>query len=106
MERLIAVMVMAVLVLTCGIFLVAWTEYTGEVAPDADSVGNVRAVDCMVIEQTEGTATLEDEQHNLWLVDDDELMKGDVLCVWLDDMNTEDNLTDDEIIDYLWCEVD
>ena len=106
LERLVAVMVMAVLVLTCGVFLVAWATCTDEVTLDANVCGNERAVDCVVVTQEDGTATLKDEQGNLWLVDDDELIEGDKLCVWLDDMNTEDDLTDDEIIDYLWIEVD
>ena len=103
MKRLIAVMTMAVLVLTGGIVLGMLTESNGEIVPTVEHTGQVRAMECVVIGEDDNIMVLEDECNNLWLLDAGELSKDDMLCVWLDDMNTPKDLTDDVILDY--CDV-
>ena len=103
MKRLVAVMMMAVMVLTGGIVLGVMTESNGEVLADVEHTGQVRAMQCVVVSEDDWLMTLEDECHNLWLLDAGDLCKGDVLCVWFDDMNTPKDLTDDVILDY--CDV-
>lgn len=106
MKRLVAVMTMAVLVLTGGIVLGMMSESNGEVLPSIDSSGQVRSMECEVIEEDGSVKVLEDEQHNLWLLSTRELVVGDVVNVWLDDMNTPKDLTDDVILDYCNLVVD
>ena len=103
MKRLVAVMTMAVLVLTGGIVLGMLTESNGEILPTVEHTGQVRAMECVVIEEDGNIMVLEDESNNLWLLNAGELCKDDVLHVWLDDMNTPKDLTDDVILDY--CKV-
>ena len=106
LKRLIAVMAMAVLVLSGGICLGLLTESNGEVMPAVKGVGEVRAMECVVVGEDENVMVLEDECNNLWLLDAGELCKDDVLHVWLDDMNTPKDLTDDVILDYCNVVVD
>lgn len=103
MKRLVAVMTMAVLVLTGGIVLGMLTESNGEILPTVEYTGQVRTMECVVVGEDDNIMVLEDECHNLWLLDAGELCKDDVLHVWLDDMNTPKDLTDDVILDY--CKV-
>ena len=103
MKRLVAVMTMAVLVLTGGIVLGMLTESNGEILPTVEHTGQVRTMECVVIGEDESIMVLEDECNNLWLLDARELCVGDVLNVWLDDVNTPKDLTDDVILNY--CEV-
>ena len=103
MKRLVLVMVMTLCVLNGGILLGVLCESNSNVLPDVDNVGCVRAMECVVVTENNGLGTVEDESHNLWLLDDEGLAKGQVLCVWFDDMNTPKNLTDDVILDY--CDV-
>ena len=103
MKRLVAVMMMAVMVLAGGIVLGVMTESNGEVLASVEHTGQVRTMQCIVVAEDESVMTVEDECHNLWVMLAGELHKGDVICVWFDDMNTPKDLTDDEILDY--CDV-
>jgi len=100
MKRMVVVMMMAVMVLTGGIVLGMMPESNGATVKN---VGQVRTIQCVVLGENDGLMTLEDWTHNLWQVDDEDLHKGDVLTVWIDDMNTPEDLTDDVILDY--CDV-
>jgi len=103
MKRLVAVMTMAVLVLTGGIVLGMLTESNGDTTPQVQAEGQARVMQCAVIEEDGNVKVLEDECNNLWLLNARELCVGDELCVWLDDVNTPKDLTDDVILNY--CEV-
>lgn len=103
---MVAVMVMVVLVLTSGIVLGMLTKSNGEVVDSIDKTSNVRAMTCVVVAEHDSVITVEDETHNLWLINDEGYNKGDVLCVWFNNMRTPKDLTDDEVINYCECDVD
>lgn len=71
-----------------------------------EHLGKVRTMEYVVIAQDNHVLTLEDETHSLWVILNKEMRKGDVAIVWLDDMNTNKDLTDDEILKIIPLEVD
>lgn len=44
------------------------------------------------------TLTLEDEQGELWLVEDMDISDDEYVLMWIADNNTKDNTTDDTVI--------
>jgi len=100
-KRLIVVMTMSIIVFTLGIILIImYTTDSSATVSETYPTGTVRQMQAKVIE-TNSFAILKDECNNLWSISVDELSVNDVVCVWLDDMNTPKDLTDDVILKYV-----
>lgn len=102
MKRLVCIMV--ILIIVGGIILTKVSVNAEDTVSRANAVGQVRMVECVVYDNTNKLSVFEDEANMLWSVQDTNLHKGQYYVVWLDDMNTPKDFTDDVILDY--CEVD
>lgn len=97
MKKVIAILTIGILIAT--LWLVNDTldkAYADKCIAGAE---NVRAVECVVVSETQSILTLEDSEHNYWQIGDDRYSQGDVVIAWIDNNNTENDLTDDIIID-------
>lgn len=60
--------------------------------------GIIRMVTAVPYAREDGTLTLEDEQGELWLVEDMNISDDEYVLMWIADNNTKDNTTDDTVI--------
>lgn len=60
--------------------------------------GIIRMVTAVPCAREDGTLTLEDEQGELWLVEDMNISDDEYVLMWIADNNTKDNTTDDTVI--------
>lgn len=60
--------------------------------------GIIRMVTAVPYAREDGTLTLEDEQGELWLVEDMNISDDEYVLIWIADNNTKDNTTDDTVI--------
>lgn len=61
------------------------------------SVGKIRMIGAWYYDTHDGVVTVEDEQGNLWRLRQD-IGEEDFLLLWLDDMGTPSNPTDDVVV--------
>lgn len=63
-----------------------------------DEEGIIRMVAAVPYAREDSTLTLEDEQGELWLVEDMDISDDEYVLMWIADNNTKDNTTDDTVI--------
>ena len=63
-----------------------------------DEEGIIRMVAAVPCAREDNTLTLEDEQGELWLVEDMDISDDEYVLLWIADNNTKDDVTDDVIL--------
>lgn len=63
-----------------------------------DEEGIIRMVAAVPYAREDDTLTLEDEQGELWLVEDMDISDDEYVLLWIADNNTKDDVTDDVVL--------
>lgn len=63
-----------------------------------DEEGIIRMVAAVPYAREDNTLTLEDEQGELWLVEDMDISDDEYVLLWIADNNTKDDVTDDVVL--------
>lgn len=63
-----------------------------------DEEGIIRMVAAAPYAREDNTLTLEDEQGELWLVEDMDISDDEYVLLWIADNNTKDDVTDDVVL--------